>query len=125
VAEESSTHSSFDDFLTNAWPDDEENETRYREERKIVSDVTAGRKFCVTELGRMGLVPQHAEVGDEVTVLLSAHTPTVLRQLAVIADDDNARFQLIGESCVHGLMDGEALKQVEDGTLYLQDLAIV
>jgi hypothetical protein len=105
-----------DDFLTNAWSDNEENETRYREEGKIVSDVTAGR---------MGLVPEHAEVGDEVTVLLSTHTLTALRRLAIIVDDGTARFQLIGECCVHGLMDGEALKQVEDGTLYLHDLAIV
>ena len=62
-----------------------------------------GRKFSITEKGFMGLVPNCAEVGDWIFIPLGSTVPFVLR-----AKNDNT-FLLLGETYIHGIMDGEAL----------------
>ena len=96
----------------------------HKEEKELIEAVTGARKFCITESGCMALVPQHAEIGDEVAVLYGAHTPHILRQS--FANDDNTCYQLIGESYVHGLMDGTAsFKEKENDMLREQDLVLI
>lgn len=55
-----------------------------------------------------GLGPIMLEVGDIVCVLLGGNLPFVLR------NRDNDEYCLVGESYVHGLMDGEAVRGKED-----------
>ena len=71
-----------------------------------VSQATEGLRFVSTEHGRIGLVPDHARVGDIICVLHNAPTPLVFRPRAY----DEKIYELIGESYVHRLMYGEALE---------------
>jgi len=61
------------------------------------------RRLFRTEKGYLGLGPQSAEVGDAVWRLRKAKVPFVLRQ----SDGSNRKKTLIGESYLHGFMEGE------------------
>ncbi|PVH77082.1 HET-domain-containing protein [Cadophora sp. DSE1049] len=62
-----------------------------------------GRSFIITLKGYIGLAPLNTEIGDTVTVLEGGSVPFVLRAL------DEGGYKFIGESYVHGIMEGEAL----------------
>ncbi len=65
-------------------------------------------KFCATERGYAGLVPQDAKVGDAIVIFHGAVVPFLIRE-----DDLKggvARNKLIGECYIHGIMHGEALR---------------
>ena len=114
-----------DEFSDRAWPDREEDEAQ-AEERSLTEEVTGNRKFCITELGRMGLVPASAEADDKIVVLFGMQTPVILRALAPIyVDAGPARYRLLGESFVGGLMDGEAIRAMKMGDLHADDLVVV
>jgi hypothetical protein len=66
----------------------------------------------------MGLVPRTARVGDEIFVLAGGQVLHVLRPVGEC-------FQYIGESYVHGLMDGEALQRLDDGTTKVETVRII
>lgn len=55
--------------------------------------------------------------GDIVCVLFGAQVPFILRR-------KDSRYQLVGESYVHGIMYGEAIKMLEDGELEKQTFSI-
>ena len=108
-----------------AWPDQKPDEAQV-DERSLIEQVTRDRKFCITELGRMGLVPASTEVGDVIVVLFGMQTPAILRTHALVsADVSPVCYQLLGESFVHGLMDGEAIRAMDKGDLHADDLVIV
>lgn len=66
-------------------------------------EYTCGRKFCITENGYMGLVPEVAEVGDQLLVVRGT------RYLLVMHGYEEG-YRLLGDAYVHGLMDGKALE---------------
>jgi hypothetical protein len=73
------------------------------------------RSFFVTEKGYMGLGPFNMEEGDLVYVLAGGQVPFILRP--EVSPDG---FWLVGESYVHGIMDGEAtMLGIEVETIYL------
>lgn len=59
------------------------------------------RSLCWTKFGRMGLVPASAQAGDLLFVLWGGQMIHALRR------KDVGKFTYVGESYVHGLMDGE------------------
>jgi hypothetical protein len=65
--------------------------------------IAEGRSLCVTTSGRICLTPSETRVGDSVAILYGGRTPYVLRPVG-------ENFEFVGESYVHGLMKGEALK---------------
>ncbi|KAL8874530.1 MAG: hypothetical protein Q9198_006877 [Flavoplaca austrocitrina] len=65
------------------------------------------RRLCWTKAGRMGLAPAAAQVGDLLYVLWGGQMIHVVRQ------KEAGTFFYVGESYVHGVMDGEL---VTDGT---------
>jgi hypothetical protein len=67
------------------------------------------RRFCVSEKGYVGLVPPFAREGDIICVALGVQTPLVFRKLKLTQDQRGSRYHLVGETYIHGLMDGEAL----------------
>ncbi|KAL9111612.1 MAG: hypothetical protein Q9187_007894 [Circinaria calcarea] len=69
-----------------------------------MNGACTARRFSITEKGFMGLVPNCAEVGDRIFIPVGSKVPLVLR-----AKNDNT-FLLVGETYIHGIMDGEALK---------------
>lgn len=73
------------------------------------------RAFFVTEKGHMGLGPSSMEERDLVYVLAGGQVPFILRP-TIIAEG----FSLVGESYIHGIMDGEAtVLEIKVETIYL------
>ena len=71
----------------------------------LVREVTRTRRFFVTDDGYMGLAPGEAGEGDRVTIVYGCSTPVLLRGVTGLG----ARWRLVGECYVYGLMDGEAV----------------
>ncbi|KAN0114446.1 Heterokaryon incompatibility protein (HET) domain containing protein [Hyaloscypha variabilis] len=73
-----------------------------------VQSVIWTRKFLVSKKRNyIGLAPKPAQVGDLICILFGCTVPVVLRR----CEDEKGAvyFQLVGESYVHGIMDGEAV----------------
>jgi hypothetical protein len=70
--------------------------------------LCTGRSFCTTTNNYMGVFPAAARVGDIIVVLVSGNVPYVLRHK--VGD----RFKYIGACYVHGIMDGEAMRNGRD-----------
>ena len=64
-----------------------------------------GRRFFTTTKGFMGLAPDIAQVGDKVCLISGCCTPFIIRA-------DGPNFCLVGESYVHGVMDGELMSDI-------------
>ncbi|KAF7943346.1 hypothetical protein EAE96_011273 [Botrytis aclada] len=65
-------------------------------------NTVSGRVFFTTSRGYMGFGAPGAKVGDQVCVLGGGWTPFVLR-------DHKTYFEMIGDSYLHGMMQGETL----------------
>jgi hypothetical protein len=73
-----------------------------------VQSVIWNRKFFVSSNNNyIGLAPRAAQVGDFICILYGCTVPVLLRR----QEDMNGKeyFQVVGESYVHRMMDGEAL----------------
>ncbi|KAJ5064346.1 heterokaryon incompatibility protein-domain-containing protein [Bipolaris maydis] len=77
------------------------------------------RRFAVTKQGYFALVPRGAQIGDEIAVFDRACVPFVLRRKSSGSAQND--FELLGESYVHGVMEGEIINaddvKLEDITL--------
>lgn len=82
----------------------------------------AGRAFAVTQSGYMALVPPGTVAGDAVCLLYGVDTPFIVRMLSIEDASKGGDMKivsgpeegieivsLVGESYVHGVMDGEAM----------------
>lgn len=77
-----------------------------------------GRRFAITEQGRLCWVPPYAEVGDVVFVPFGAQTPFLIRAKGKMQGQDV--FELVGESYVQGIMWGELMgSEFEDSFIVL------
>ena len=65
----------------------------------------------------MGLGPRLTEPGDLVCVLLGSQVPFVLRQVY-------GCYVLVGECYCHEIMDGEAVRGLDEGKVVLQDFVL-
>ncbi|KAI1816431.1 heterokaryon incompatibility protein-domain-containing protein [Poronia punctata] len=74
----------------------------------VLHSVTRQRRFFVTGHGRIGFGPSTTEPGDSVRVVWFLPTPYLFR------NGKDVRFRLVGETYVHGLMYGEAIKMFKD-----------
>jgi hypothetical protein len=68
--------------------------------------ATIGRKFCSTGKRYLGWVPREAVPSDIICIFLGAEVPYILRP----DENDSNYYKLIGETYIHGIMQGEALK---------------
>ncbi|KAE8149465.1 hypothetical protein BDV25DRAFT_167854 [Aspergillus avenaceus] len=69
-----------------------------------------GRLLFRTKKGYLGLGPWSMKRGDEVWVLLGARTPFILRSLPKDNKPQSNSRTFVGETYVHGVMNGEAMK---------------
>ena len=75
--------------------------------------MCVGRRFFLTRRGFMGLGPASLQPGDRVAVVKSVPVPLVLRPVSssesgkADAEANQARYVVVGECYVHGVMDGE------------------
>ncbi|KAK4966502.1 hypothetical protein LTR42_011667 [Elasticomyces elasticus] len=74
--------------------------TRYR----LAMTRLHRRRLAWTRQGLIGLMPADAEVGDVVSIVLGAKAPLLLRPRS-----KDGAYQIVGESYVYGVMDGEAI----------------
>jgi hypothetical protein len=65
------------------------------------SRLSNHRRMIRTKKGYIGLAPRYTRVGDHIGVFAGGEMPLVVRK-------DGAHFLLVGESYVHGIMNGEA-----------------
>lgn len=74
-----------------------------------LSVATFQRAFAVTEHGYMGLVSKTACAGDVVCLLEGGQTPFIMRCNSPHREQDqDAFFSMVGETYIHGIMDGES-----------------
>lgn len=71
-------------------------------------------RLVISEKGYLGIVPPHTQAGDIVCVLFGCSMPVILRKA-------ENHYIFIGESYVHGIMDGEAIQQMNEG-LFKQEV---
>ena len=60
------------------------------------------RSFITTKEGYIGLAPSETKPGDQICILLGCQMAMILRPAS------SSQYQVVGESYVHGLMNGEA-----------------
>lgn len=75
-------------------------------------ELCRGRCFFVTKGGLMGLGPRIMSPGDKVCILFGSQVPFVMRPSPL-----EQQYRLCGESYIQGIMNGEAIEQLKQGTL--------
>lgn len=75
------------------------------------------RRLFVTREGYIGLALEDAEVGDCVCLVWGAEVPFVLRKV-------DGQYKLIGECYCHGIMDGEGIKELEEGRIKVEEFRL-
>lgn len=76
------------------------------------------RSFAITERGFYGLVPLLTRPGDVSCILVGVDVPFILRPHAAL------NFKLLGESYVHGVMEGQCIGMVERKEIFEQSVVI-
>jgi hypothetical protein len=78
--------------------------------------ATHTRRFFISERGSFGLAPMDARPGDQICVLFGGAMPYILRETSEEVSIDYAQHichSLVGETYVHGLMQGEGIGMIE------------
>jgi len=75
------------------------------------------RRMFTTEKGFVGIGMEEVRAGDVVAVLWGCSVPVVLRE-------EKGRWVVVGESYVHGLMEGEGLGMLERGEVTEREFEI-
>ena len=109
VEGEENTTTSQPQLLPQALP---QGKRRKRYHRQLMT-ACLWRRFFITQNGHVGLGPRATKEGDVVVVLRNGPWPFVLRPL----DDgqDERKYQLLGQAYVRGWMQGEVVREVEEG----------
>ncbi len=69
---------------------------------RIIQQLSKGRRFCITAKGRMGLVLDSANEGDDICILCGGLAPFVVRQV-------HHGYSTVGEAYIRGVMYGETM----------------
>jgi hypothetical protein len=74
------------------------------------------RRFFISEKGYIGLAPSNAAPGDKIAVLFGGTVPYILRRNEPeSAETSETTWTFLGDSYVHGIMDGEVIESLERG----------
>jgi hypothetical protein len=82
-------------------------------------NATIDRYFFETVAGWTGLGPLQMREDDMVCLFLGGRVPFVIR-----ATEVKGEFELVGESYVHGLMDGEGMRMLDEDGYCLQEIVL-
>ncbi|MCJ1394394.1 hypothetical protein MMC18_007272 [Xylographa bjoerkii] len=86
------------------------------------------RRLFSTNKNQIGIGPSTISSGDLICVLNGGEKPFVLRRCKPDTHSDDSlvnRYQLVGEAYVYGIMDGEAVTDIVNGTAELEDFHLV
>jgi hypothetical protein len=90
---------------------------------------TLNRAFFVSSRGYFGLAPAGAVVKDKIYVLAGGRPLYVLRdtQQTTLASDGGSvpAFMLLGDCYVQGVMHGEAVREVDEGTRQFERMVLL
>ena len=114
---EKATHEEMQALLDDAFASIlEENEAETKQLQLVIESylrcfmqATAWRCVFQTENGRIGLGPTGLQRGDHVVLFMGAETAFVTRSVKV-ERSETPRYQIVGESYVHALMEDQCLK---------------
>ncbi|KAI1472364.1 HET-domain-containing protein [Daldinia caldariorum] len=74
----------------------------------LISNRLSDRKLFISRKGYIGLAPEDALEGDEIWILNGGRVPLILRPIGSQSEKvSGANYTLVGDSYVHGIMDGE------------------
>jgi hypothetical protein len=76
----------------------------------LAGNFCFNRSLVVTSNGRMGIGPEGTRPGDFIAVIFGGGVPYILRK-------QESGYLFVGESYIHGLMDGEAVQARDQGEL--------
>lgn len=98
------------EFMKNH-PSEEERYSKYVRNfsNRLIYSVK-NRRLIRTAKGYLGTGPTHVKRGDQICILLGGATPLIVRP-------NDKRYKLIGDSYVHGLMNGEAMQGLRRGEI--------
>ncbi|GIJ88298.1 hypothetical protein Asppvi_007218 [Aspergillus pseudoviridinutans] len=80
--------------------------------------VMANRQVFITKRGFLGIGPRALKEGDICCILFGAMVPIILRR------KPNGRYVLVGESYVHGIMQGETMGAFREGQFDVVDFGL-
>ncbi len=90
---------------------------------EAMSRSAFGRCFIITETKRIGLALRFVMEDDIICVFLGYSVPVILQPAT---NPINAGlYDIVGDSYIHGIMDGEAMARLDAGDYELQDFTIV
>lgn len=89
--------------------------SRFRDTTKWMA-----RRLMVTNGRHLGMVPCRARKGDQVWILLGCSIPLILRKC-----ETREGYQVIGECYLHGYMNGEIQKEVENGIRKVAEICLL
>ena len=85
---------------------------------RVLEDHPTSRRFYVTQHGYIGLAPGPTMTNDLVAIFKGARAPFILRPTA---QEPQALHILIGDSYVHGMMQGKGMETLD---LQYEDILI-
>ncbi|KAH8201172.1 hypothetical protein TruAng_004640 [Truncatella angustata] len=88
-----------------------------------IEQFALGRKFFITQKGYFGLGPKNTKPGDRIIALPGSQVPFVMREEST--KNFQHAWRLIGESFVHGVMNGEIIAQWKSGVLKSETIVLV
>ncbi|KAL8365322.1 hypothetical protein RB595_004227 [Gaeumannomyces hyphopodioides] len=94
-----------------------------------IRNRTVGRAFFVSAKGYFGLAPAGAVSGDRIYVLAGGRPAYVLRPSQAPAPQGDSgsapAMTLVGECYVQGIMRGEAVREVDEGTRRFEQMVLL
>jgi hypothetical protein len=66
-------------------------------------DASIGRRLCITERGKLGLVLEGVAKGDRICVLVGAKAPFVVREVEGL-DAEQEKYLLVSDCYIDGLV---------------------
>ena len=81
---------------------------------QTVRCATMGKRLLITDKGFLGLCPKYSKPGDSIFIIAGLGVPIILRKSQTQEISSLAatlKWQLIGSSYVHGIMNGELAQQ--------------
>ncbi|CZR66862.1 uncharacterized protein PAC_16763 [Phialocephala subalpina] len=84
-----------------------------------VTTTVYGRRLIITAKGYIGQARKETRRGDIVCILLGCSIPVILRP-----GTDGLSYKVVGESYIHGIMEGEAMEWLKAGQYSLENFTI-
>jgi len=97
------------------YPDQVEFSPNFARFTDVMTIVCGTRNFIITKRGYLGVAPFGTKKGDSICVLYGCPLPLVIRSAGTA-------WKIVGDAHVYGMMNGEMIAELKEGTLAEDDL---